>query len=277
MKVCIPSKNRTSTIKTHLLFEPKDVLIFVEPQEIKKYKIFWPEYVFIDIKKNNQGLPYVRNFILNFVNEDKILMADDDINRLGIRNKDGRYDTLTFNVKEFLNEADKKLDTYWGYGIPTDSFAFFTNKNSNQQRLFINNRHMFGLHGLNIKKLKENNVQYDPNPMFFSAEDVDITAQILLNGGEVCIDYKYALNHDVRTPGGLSDMRKQTHFSLDLSVESGIEMLSKKYGFEFVKSIKDKEGYYKSFRLDYDLLLKNKEKVKKNCKEYLSKLKNSII
>ena len=51
MKICIPSKNRAETITTHLFFDPKDILIFVEPQEIRKYKIFNPEYKFIDIKK----------------------------------------------------------------------------------------------------------------------------------------------------------------------------------------------------------------------------------
>jgi len=268
MKVCIPSKNRATSIKTHLFFKPKDVLIFVEPQEIQKYKIFWPEYEIVDIKKNEQGLPYVRNFIIDNVFEDKILMCDDDISYIGVRNKHGRYNDLKFNADEFISDIEKTLEENWGYGIPTDSFAFLQNQSTNQQRFFKNTKHMCGMHGLNLKELKTNNIRYDNNQMFFSAEDVDITAQILLNGGDICMDYMYALKHDVRTPGGLDKFRKETHYSLDLSVRAGVEMLSKKYGSEFVRVMRDKDGYCKSFRLDFDLLLKKKDVVLYNIDIY---------
>ncbi len=271
MKICIPSKNRSSSIKTHLFFKPKDVLIFVEPQEVKRYKIFCPEYSIVDIEKSDQGITYVRNFITEYIDEDKLVIADDDINFFGVRNNDYRYDSL-FVFDELLNSIEEGLNKYWGYNIPNDLFAYFMNRNTNQQRLFENNRYLSVFYGINLKKFKENHIRFDP--LITDSDDIDISAQIILNNGNVCTDYKYALNHDMRSPGGLSDIRKINHFSLDSTLRTGIDVLAKKYGPEFIKMSRDEQGYLKSYYLDLQLLLKRKEIARKNYEEYLKR--NSV-
>lgn len=63
MIVCIPTKGRTQT-KTYKLFENVGIKVyhFIEPQEIETYDV--PNK--INIKKNNKGIGYVRNFILQW-------------------------------------------------------------------------------------------------------------------------------------------------------------------------------------------------------------------
>ena len=137
MKICIASKNRAESITTHMFFNSKDVFIFVEPQEYKKYKIFNKNFTIIDIKKNNQGISYVRNFILDYTQNEKIIMADDDITFFGERNEKYRYDEL-LNPKKILIEIENGLDIYSGYTLPRILFSFFTNKDTNNKRFFIN-------------------------------------------------------------------------------------------------------------------------------------------
>jgi glycosyltransferase involved in cell wall biosynthesis len=86
MIVCIPSKNRADT-QTYKLFEGSGIRVyhFVEPQEIDSYPM--PNKV--SIEQNNQGISYVRNFILDWARENNhewILMCDDDIKHFGIYN-----------------------------------------------------------------------------------------------------------------------------------------------------------------------------------------------
>ena len=80
MIVCIPSKNRPNT-KTYKLFsDPRfQVFHFVEPQDLMKYKEI-PNLV--NIEKNDGGITYVRNFILDWAKSnkiDKIIVCDDDV------------------------------------------------------------------------------------------------------------------------------------------------------------------------------------------------------
>jgi hypothetical protein len=80
MIVCIPSKGRPNT-KTHLLYQGADVYHFVEPQDFDSYSV--PNKV--NIKENNKGIAFVRNFILNWSKEkgeDIVFMSDDDITSL---------------------------------------------------------------------------------------------------------------------------------------------------------------------------------------------------
>jgi hypothetical protein len=86
MIVCIPSKGRTNT-QTHKLFDKAGIKAyhFIEPQEIKSYSV--PNK--INIEKNNQGISYVRNFILDWAkanDHEWIIMCDDDVQDFGIYN-----------------------------------------------------------------------------------------------------------------------------------------------------------------------------------------------
>ena len=82
----IPTKNRFKT-KTYKLFEEAGIEFkhFIEPQEFDLYDL--PNKV--NINKNDQGISYVRNFMLNYARENKhdwVMFCDDDVNSFGIYN-----------------------------------------------------------------------------------------------------------------------------------------------------------------------------------------------
>lgn len=82
----IPTKSRYNT-KTYKLFEEAKIpfLHFIEPEQYDKYNI--PNK--IDIKQNNQGIGYVRNYMLEYAKQNGhkwILMCDDDVISFGIYN-----------------------------------------------------------------------------------------------------------------------------------------------------------------------------------------------
>ena len=86
MIVCIPTKGRPKT-KTYKLFEHVGIKVFhfVEPQELDFYDV--PNK--LSIEKNNMGIGYVRNFVLDWAkknNEKWIIVCDDDVTSFGIYN-----------------------------------------------------------------------------------------------------------------------------------------------------------------------------------------------
>lgn len=86
MIVCIPTKGRPKT-QTYKIFEEAGykVFHFIEPQEWNLYDV--PNKV--NIIKNNQGLAYVRNFIVDWAKEnshDWVWISDDDISGFGYYN-----------------------------------------------------------------------------------------------------------------------------------------------------------------------------------------------
>jgi hypothetical protein len=89
MICCVASKGRPDT-RTHKLFGVAGIetFHFVEPKEISIYQT---QPNVINIKKNDGGLPYARNFILDWATERKhdwILVCDDDVTGFGFY--DGR-------------------------------------------------------------------------------------------------------------------------------------------------------------------------------------------
>lgn len=83
MIACIATKNRQNT-KTYKLFEEVGIpfLHFIEPQDYDSYTV--PNKV--SIEKNDKGLMYVRNFILEYAKKNNIdwfIMSDDDITQFG--------------------------------------------------------------------------------------------------------------------------------------------------------------------------------------------------
>lgn len=86
MIVCIPSKGRQNT-STYKLFEAVGIKVFhfIEPQEMQSYKV--PNKV--NIGKNNGGIGYVRNFMLEWAKENDhewVIFCDDDVKGFGIYN-----------------------------------------------------------------------------------------------------------------------------------------------------------------------------------------------
>ena len=80
----IPSKGRPNT-KTHKLFEDAgiEVIHFLEPQDYNRYK----HKNKINIGKNDQGIGFVRSFMLNYAKQNShkwVLMCDDDVTSFGV-------------------------------------------------------------------------------------------------------------------------------------------------------------------------------------------------
>ena len=80
----IPTKERYNT-KTYKLFQEVgiDIIHFIEPQDFDKYNV--PNKV--SILKNNMGIAYVRNFMLNYAKENNnqwVIFCDDDVQSFGI-------------------------------------------------------------------------------------------------------------------------------------------------------------------------------------------------
>lgn len=80
MKIAIPSKARPDIITLDLL-KSNEIYIFVEPQDLNDYKKYKGRVKkIVNIEKNDQGIVYVRNFILDYFKQgDEVMMLDDDI------------------------------------------------------------------------------------------------------------------------------------------------------------------------------------------------------
>tara|TARA_R100000963_G_scaffold24717_1_gene16910 strand:- start:540 stop:1274 length:735 start_codon:yes stop_codon:yes gene_type:complete len=107
MICCIASKKRPYT-KTHTLFEAADIetFHFVEPQEVNEYKT-QPNVV--NIENDARGLPYARNFILNWAADNShewIIVCDDDVTGFGFY--DGRNNKRGAEIwHEILDKTEK--------------------------------------------------------------------------------------------------------------------------------------------------------------------------
>jgi hypothetical protein len=146
MIVCIPTKNRPET-KTYKLFQDAgfDVYHFIEPQEINLYKT--PNKVCIG--KNDMGISYVRNYMLDWCREKNInwsWFCDDDITHFG------RYDgkTKKTDAKELLYVGAKaKKLPFEIVGIGKRAFAWTSKKS-----VSINTKFAEGCVLINIQKIK---------------------------------------------------------------------------------------------------------------------------
>lgn len=100
MIIAIASKGRPHT-KSYLLYQGTGIPFFhfVEPQDEEAYrKAGVPGLIVID--RNNQGLFYVRNFIIDWCrknNHDWVWMNDDDVKNFGIASR-GKTITQTAEV-----------------------------------------------------------------------------------------------------------------------------------------------------------------------------------
>ena len=103
----IPTKGRPET-KTYKLFEEANIPVkhFVEPQDFDKYDV--PNK--INIEQNDQGMPYVRNFMLDYAKKHKhdwIIVCDDDVSAFG--KYDGKSNNVGAKIWWEIFEKAKKL------------------------------------------------------------------------------------------------------------------------------------------------------------------------
>jgi len=134
MTCYIPSKNRPNT-KTYVSFENAGIKVihFLEPKDYELYDV--PNKV--NIKKTNQGISFVRNFMMNFakINKEKwIIFSDDDITAFGIYN--GKTITQDANIWHKIYDKAKKLP-FELYGINYVQHAWHEKKTFSINRKYV--------------------------------------------------------------------------------------------------------------------------------------------
>jgi len=242
MKICIPSKERPNDIKTLKFLEkvpPKDIYIFVEPQDLKEYKKVNEQHNIIDIKKNDMGINFVRNFIINYMfkkeKQKYIWMLDDDIMGFSIRegyNKEKKYHKLRLmssyevvDMFEGLKDWAKEND-YVQVGL---SHVIFNWCKKHEYDEYVS---CFQCVFLDLKALFSNNIKYDTN--LTTGGDMDMCAQILKAGLKNAVTYNHAFKCLVQTQnkGGLYSTYKSK--KIKERTKKDCDYLVRKYGNFFI-------------------------------------------
>ncbi|QDP51100.1 MAG: putative beta-glucosyl-HMC-alpha-glucosyl-transferase [Prokaryotic dsDNA virus sp.] len=166
----IPTKGRFNT-KTYKLFNDVgiEVIHFVEPQEFEEYDV--PNKV--NIKENDKGVTYVRNFMLNYAkenNEEWVIFSDDDVSSFGIYNgKTVKKDaSIWFDILERAKKLPFEL-----IGINYTQHAWHEKTSYSVNRKFAEVCVL-----MNVKKI---DWKYEEN----TKEDRDFQLQTIKNGNGV--------------------------------------------------------------------------------------------
>jgi len=198
MIACIPTKNRVNT-KTYKLFQEAgiDVYHFIEPDEIEKYKV--PNK--INIQKNNMGISYVRNFILDWSkqnNQEWIIVCDDDVDHFGEYNNGNIKRTATI-WKEILNKV--KFLPFEIVGINYRQLAWTA-----KEKYSINSKFVEVCILINIQK-----INWSYRGSFNLKEDRDFLLQCIKFGNGVLRFNKYFYNSPNigSNKGGLYDLYQE--------------------------------------------------------------------
>lgn len=104
--IYIPSKGRHTCVTAKVLEESGlNYLIVVEPQDYEQYSIYHKHDKLICLEKDNQGIPYVRNFCKEHSNAKYHWQFDDNIRSFKVR-KDGK------NIKEDPSKLISIIETF---------------------------------------------------------------------------------------------------------------------------------------------------------------------
>lgn len=197
MICCIPTKSRPTT-KTYQLFEKVGIPVyhFIEPSQMNDYAI--PNK--IPIQQNNQGIAYVRNFILQWAkqhNHQWIIMCDDDVTEFGIavNNKCvSKGADIWFDLKSKAEKLPFEI-----YGLNYRQHAWHETKPYSINKSFIEVCVL-----MNTKKIK-----WEYRKEYNLKEDRDFVLQTIKNGNGVVKFHKHYYNTPaVGGQGGLYDEYK---------------------------------------------------------------------
>jgi len=198
MKVFIPSKGRPNT-NTHKMFEEAGIEVyhFIEPQELDLYKVKNK----ISIEKNNQGIGYVRNFMLQYAkakNLGWVIISDDDINQFGvyengIKNKKGA--SIWFDILKKVEKLPFEI-----VGINYLQYAWSQKKDYSINKSFVEVCIL-----VNTK-----NINWNYRTQFNLKEDRDFALQAIKYGNGILKFNKYYYNcpNVGKNKGGLQDQYK---------------------------------------------------------------------
>lgn len=240
MIACIPTKGRPST-KTHKLFEASGIPVyhFIEPEELHLYEV--PNKV--DIGAGEQGISYVRNFILNWARKrdhEIIIMCDDDVSGFG------RHQGKTINHKDAsilheIADAAKELP-FEIFGMNYCQWAW------SQKKVFSINSALTDV----CVMMKPKKISWQYRSQFNLKEDRDFTLQTIKNGAGVFRFNKLFFrcpNVGSNTGGLYDEYRKQRDVaSVHAMVKEWHPFLSTKqtnHGIDIKYDLKSFAAYFK--------------------------------
>lgn len=197
MIACIPTKSRPET-KTYKLFEEAGIMPFhfIESSQFELYNV--PNK--ININKNNGGISYVRNFILEWAkknNQEWIIMCDDDVTSFGIYN--GKTIKKSASIWIEILEKAKKLP-FELIGINYTQHAWHEKTSYSINKKFVDVCIL-----INTKK-----INWNYRDEFNTKEDRDFALQTIKNGnGILRFNYYWFSCPNVGSnSGGLQDEYK---------------------------------------------------------------------
>lgn len=241
MIVCIPSKNRPNT-RTHELFsDPKfQVFHFVEPQDVEKYKHLQN---LVNIQKNDQGIVYVRNFILDWCKEkgiETIILCDDDVKNFFVVQNKRCVKQNNANIW-FDIEAKTRQFPFEIVGIQYTQYAW-----SQKEDIRINTRTCEV-----CVLLRVNRITWRYRPGLELKEDRDFALQTLKYGHGILQFQKYAFDCPGigSNQGGLYDdykAGKDTKSSMRMAEEwkPFVELLKKENRLDIKLNLKEMAHHY---------------------------------
>lgn len=229
MTIVIPSYKRWLNCKT-ADFLPSAVLAVAESQA-EEYKKRYPnKQLIIPDKIEGIGMSIVRNYLLDNIDDDEILMLDDDINYFGYYEKNqlvkmGSDECLDFFVNAF--RMTKELGTVlWGLNLQSDKKFYREYSPFSFSSVVLGP--CFGL-------IKDKDIRYDNN--IGLKEDYDYCLQVLRKYRKILRfnKFHYSCGH-IKVKGGIADFRSSTR-----EIKQ-INLLRKKWGSKIVKVERKTQG-----------------------------------
>ena len=203
MLIAVPSKGRAGKTTTDKIFK-NTATFFVPKSEYHQYKDLVKNVV--SIPNNIQGITKTRNWILNYTDETRVVMIDDDIKKLGYVKRNERnvnhisLKNEDFWIDEFTKyfELTEQLD-YKIWGVTTDDST---------RSAYSYKPIMFKTYALGSIMGIVNDKEYMFDEEFKVKEDYELCLRhIKEKGGILGIKYLYWANHHYKEDGGCKDYR----------------------------------------------------------------------
>ena len=226
MRVAILSKGRPNFSASKVFKNP---IVFVEPQDMESYQKYNPDMTLINIRKDNQGIVYVRNFILDYMGEEVFCKSDDDIEsfyqREGTKFVPVSSDIVLGEIEKFMSE-----NNIAACGLPPKQTSWY------YKGLVKKNMKIFNIIFLNGFLLKP--LRYDEN--ISNGQDIDLCFQLIRSGRGSYGYFKFAYQNASggSLEGGLQDnlsklaMQERIRKKLEC-----IEYMNRKWGSKSVTAI----------------------------------------
>jgi len=234
--IFIPSKGRAK--ETHLLKQLNqnniEFYYFIEPKEIENYIDFLPMKNIINIKQNDMGIAYVRNFILKHAQENKIKRywtLDDDINNFYNRENTKMIKNDIMVLGEAENQFEK--NDYGIYGLEYQQFAWSASKDR------VENSYMDCCVCIDSEKAQEKNIIY--RDRLNLKEDRDFAMQFIKAGYNNARSTLFAFScpKNGSNEGGLSPEYRTGNGEKE---ERAVERMIEEWGGDVCKKIVKKDG-----------------------------------